>query len=539
MKKYILKEHQMDSLLYGMMAERELLTEGKFAETLKGIASQYYPSFLEKITDEELEIIDKAFVAKQTTSGEARKWIIGMVIKGYLPSLLANVDGYASAVNRFLGNKALIAQNENNPELYTGNNENNLVLNYVDLDDIRNAADPKPVAMLKRAAEEEGTVELAYEDAEIAVFHILSTGPIQRAAHEIINGWCTKHESNCMSYTSAGHLWNILYKLGGHNPFSGDVAISNNLQLAGDIQININKRLDDNYGTTKRGEYGVPVEIRNRVNVEITLKRVFERYNKKLLTVMARGILDYVKVHGMLFWYDYTQNTDVNRQFPEWFIKLIDDENKKNLEQEIKEALSLNGTLIETGLMMYKFTADDGQKYSISINAAMNKSKAQTEYDPKDNFKRVVKRRFKDPIVTYNGIELLDLNKPATFTKYVDIRQMAAKQPYFSALANGKIDPAMFGNLMFNHYKQRFPGSSNVEIFNSYFVPYLNIDALYHDYIASQGPTSAPRKVTINVPMFKHELTALLLRPLEEIESMPTMISLEVNVTPLSNTEDK
>lgn len=535
MRKILISEHQVDSLVFGLVNEQQLLTEGKFGDSIKALANSYFPSFLVKINDEQLKKIELAFVQNQVTSSEARKWIIAMVLDNHLDMLLEKVNEYALAVKRFIGNKALIELNGNDSNLYTGNNENDIRLNYSSINGLIGAAEPRAVTLLKQAVSQENAGKIIYEDAEVVAIEITRSTPIQRQAQEIISGWCTKNEPQCKSYSGSGHLCDILYKGGGQNPFKNSATeerISALYSMSGSIQMYVKKEVSDSFGNTTRNNYGSDVEIRNKQNTEITMGKLFNRYNPKLLSALSRGIIDFIGKHEMLFWYDYTANSDVKKQFPDTFINNIDKANKQALQNKISQELGVNGILREVNLMKYEFVTEDNRIYVLSINNAISQAKIKNEFNPKDIFRKLIKRKMKDPIVSYNGVELMDLNKPETFVKYVDLKQLAASNPMFAPLATATVEPGMFGNIMFNHYKSKFPSSSNVEIFNSYFEPYLNVDKLYTDYVSRGGTTVEERKVSIKIPIYKHELTSLLLRSLEEIETMSSMIFVDVDLLP-------
>lgn len=540
MKKILISEHQADSLFYGLLNEQNVLTEGKFAESVKELARQYFPGFLEKITDDDLSEVERVFVNQQLTSGEARKWMMGMFIKGYGDMLMNSLTLYATAIKRFLANKALIELNGNESSLFTGNNEENFILNYTDVNEILSAAEPRYIVLLKRAVSEEGAGTILYEDDEVIAVRIVKTTPLQRAAQDIISGWCTKGSAQCDSYTNKGYLCDILYKGSGSSPFNkgeigDDKQIINLYEVAGSTQIGIHRNFVNNFGPTGRDNYGDPVEIRNKKNVVIALGRLFNHYNPKLLTALTKGINQFISQNKMLFWYEYTSNNDTKRQFPESYINRIDENNKQKLYEAIKNELGIDGTLTEAGVMKYEYVTTENKVYTLSINNAISRSKIQTEYNPKEIFTKMLKKKMKSNIVIYNKIELMDLDKPETFFKYLDLAQMGRSNPLFASFAKATVSPEMIGKIMFNHYKQKFPGSSNIEIFNTYFEPFLNIDTLYNDYIGKLGPQSEERKITIKVPIFKHELVCLLLRSVEEIEAMNTIVFLDVDLVPVED----
>lgn len=540
MKKYLLEEYQIKDILSTLIEQEQLLTEGKFSDTLVNLVKEYFPIILDMFGDKLPQVlapIETAFVTAQATSNEVRKWILGMLIKN--PEVLIDTSpeellSLGKSIKRFISNKALVEKNGEAPELIKGGNQDNLELLYVSQTQIDNAIEIPKISLLRKAP----FTEIKYEDNEIIVFHILDESPQQRLSHEIISGWCTKRLDTCSNYARNGYLWNILLKSGASTPFSQEQIVNNSvLQFAGSVQAYVKRDLNDNFGTTERGSYGTPVEIRNSQNTEITLKPLFERYNPKLLTVMASGIINYIKKHKMLFWYDYIDNSDVKRQFPEKFLFNIDQANTKALQEAVSKSLGVNGTLEKTQtILKYIFKATTGEEYTLSINAAIQRLMVtRFEFDPKESFIKIIKRRINttESEVSYKGLVLFDVNHPETYFEYIDLKEMANRQPIFSSMY-GKIDPKMFGSAMYKFYKQKYPTSSNSEIFNTYFLPFLNVDELYRQY-QTKSDVDKELNVSITIPMFKHELTALLLRPLEDIEKLPTMIELTVDLVPNFN----
>lgn len=551
MKKILLTETQLDLILNTELSEAMLLEEGKFSDSVNKLATNYYPSFLEKITSEELTAIEQAFVKVHEVSTETRRWIITMIIKGQKDKLLSNLDAFAKAIKDFVKKKAIVAQNGDETMLVKGQNEKGSQLVYDDVETIINATLPVEARLAIQSAKE-GDSEILYQDSDVLAIRFNNPSETQARVHDKIGSWCTKTKTGIDGFVNrrggGGNYLITLIDKNGVNPF-GKKAPSEEAKFAGRMLLYLRKNLNNdewgnmitgNNDTVYADDYDL-AQFRNKLNELVPLNLIFNHYNPQLFYSLIKGVTDFLGKYKGLFWYEYTDNDFDKHNLPAKFLSIIQQINNKFLAEQFKKITGQDGEVNRVqdengygGSLKFQYSTNNGT-YVIDINQTMKSRQSKYKKNaltPRNMFIKMMNRRQGDEIITYQGIELINVTKPETFIEYIDINKLAEKTPALKKFAPN-LSPKMLGQAAYSFYTKQYPNSSPLEIYEAYFRPFLDYDKMYQDYFnrkkegeGNEQPEDDNMKM--DVPIFKHELSLCLFRNLSEVEDVTETITVPI-----------